>query len=94
MKALREWMSELNDDMAKDVRSKVPSTLVPSPLVIFNHQYDAISGMILAMADVMEAVERHDGSTYDRVTSLEPVYEAAVKVIKEMTKERRVENEK
>ena len=83
MKALREWMGELDDDMAKDVRSKEPSTLL-----IFNHQYDAISGMILAMADVMEAVERHDGSTYDRVTSLEPVYEAAVKVIKEMTKER------
>ncbi len=87
-------MSELDDDMAKDVRSRVPSTLL-----IFNHQYDAISGMILAMADVMEAAIEIDkwqdplchGEEYkhcDRCKSLKALrtnITAANKVIKEVT---------
>ena len=93
MKALREWMSELDDDMAKDVRSKEPSTLL-----IFNHQYDAISGMILAMADVMEAAEQRtefssapciycsylDGVIY-KMCDYHAALSVANKVIKEVT---------
>ena len=86
-------MSELDDDMAKDVRSRVPSTLL-----IFNHQYDAISGMILAMADVMEAAEQRTEfrsspcvhCSYDRgalykMCDYHAALSAATSVIKEVT---------
>ena len=80
MKALRNWMRD--NEKLREIYADTQERAIPARVG------DQMRDVILAMADVMEAVERHDGSTYDRVTSLEPVYEAAVKVIKEMTKER------